>query len=458
MASARKGEASPKGTLQALGNQVLSVRTLVVSCVAVLVLIMLVAGAAPSASMAAEAQVTCPPPVLVNGPLTRWLDTTPVPGNLDLCTAWKEGKGLPQYQPPVSKPHKWPSCEAFVAKTMTEEGVVLAETFPKPGDLSRNLVWRGPYVTPVGLGIYYRIEYTFKVPHTAKIELYHPTWPFISESQKVFRKAFYDLVIIHEKGHKNVLARLSQKFGHDEVHRARPRGDETYGQAAQRLANTLFAQARHGLVVDAGFIQVRDKQFSYDALTHNGFKQSVLGGKDLPRIDYDLCYPITSTFDSDDDGWTVFGDAESTVPEHHLSGGNPGGFVLVADNPMNQVWYWQAPRKYLGNKFHAYGRFLTFDLKQSALDRPFDDVDVLMAGGGEILTKRFGSPPRLDWTTYFVALDPTGGWVNVGTNAPATKEQIQSVLGSLGLLQIRGEYQVGPDTGGLDNVAFGLTP
>ena len=463
MASARKREASAVGTLQALGAQVLHIGALHVSCAAVLLMTMLVAGAAPSPSMAAGTLRYCPPPFWVNGPLAGpikgQVDTTPVPGNLDLCTAWKEGKGLPQYQV-VPKPRRWSSCEAFVTKRK-KYGVELAKVLPDPGDLSKYLDWRGPYVTPEGLRDY-RIEYTFRKPVFARIELYKPTWQDISESQKAFIDSLYKLVLVHEKGHQNIMSRLSQKFGHDEVHRVRPRGNETYGRAAHRLASTLFKQSFHGLVTDAGVIEAGAETFpgflSYDVLTQGGDKQSVLGGKDYPSIEYDLCYPITSTFDSDDDRWTVVGDPESTVPDHHPSGGNPGGYVEVADDPNSEVWYWQAPRKYLGNKTHAYGRLLAFDLKQSALDRPFDNVDVRIAGGGVTLAKRFGSPPELDWTTYFLPLDTTGGWVDDATNAPATQEQIQSVLRSISLLHIRGEYQVGPDVGGLDSVAFGLKP
>src|SRR5262245_30273837 len=42
---------------------------------------------------------------------------------------------------------------------------------------------------------------------------------------------------------------------------------------------------------------------------------------------------------------------------------------------------------------------------------------------------KFGSPPGLDWTPYAVPLDITAGWVD-GANAPATEQQIQTVLES----------------------------
>ena len=119
-----------------------------------------------------------------------------------------------------------------------------------------------------------------------------------------------------------------------------------------------------------------------------------------------------------------------------MTGGNPDGFIEIKDIVASDTWYWAAPQKFLGDRSHVYGTLLTFDLKQSALDSQFDARDVILEGGGDILNMRFGSPPGLDWTSYAVPLDITGGWVDQATGLPASLEEIKHVLGSLTQLQI----------------------
>ena len=425
-------------------------RGLAVSLTCAGVLATMIAGAASSPSMAAETQLSCP--FYVNQRLLGFL-FAPVPGDLDLCAAWHLGTNLPTY-PESTTVYEWPRCEDWVAAVNDPlNPEPLGRTLPDPLLLDTFLRSSQIYITQVGL-VHYRIRFRFLVPRRAKIELYRPNWDGITEAQRVLLDRLFELVLVHEKGHKNILANLSQKFSFDGVRRARPRGDETYDEAAQRLAGTLYKQARLNLVQDDRVIEVKPWP-GYDVQTSGGFKQSVFGGTDYPGLDR-LCLPITSTFDTDDEGWTASGDAVSSDPTYHASGGNPGGFVEIVDQAIEGVWYWVAPQKYLGDRSGAYGTFLTFELKQSALDKPFSAVDVRIAGGGPTLAKRFNSPPGLDWTLYFLPLDVTGGWVVEATNAPATRQQIQSTLDSLSSLQIRGEYRTGADVGGLDNVAFGV--
>lgn len=345
------------------------------------------------------------------------------------------------------------SCDEWVKKATkgpVADRVSLGRTLPLPLDLGRNLYPARAEVTPVpGVPGQYRILFTFGV-NNKRILLFRPTWDNMTASQVSQLNALYDLVLVHEKGHKNILHSLMEKFKHNEKHFVHPAQSETEEHAADRLAGRLYDEAKVGLGQDDQKIEEL-----YDIQTNGGFKQSVFGGMDYPSLER-ICLPITSTFDVDDEKWTATGDAVSQVPTYHASGGNPGGFIEIVDQAIEQTWYWVAPPKYLGDRSEAYGTFLTFELKQSALDRPYEQVDVRISGGGGTLVKRFGSPPGLDWTLYFLALDVTGGWVVEATNAPATQEQIQSTLDSLISLQIRGEYRIGADTGGLDNVAFGV--
>lgn len=161
-----------------------------------------------------------------------------------------------------------------------------------------------------------------------------------------------------------------------------------------------------------------------------------------------------STFDTNDEGWRITGDAQgaSVLPTHMAAGGNPGGHISATDDVQGGVWYFQAPASFHGNFAAAYGTSLTFDLKQSSLANQFDSVDVYLRGGG--LELRFDTPnnPGTAWTSYSLLFTEAGGW-QIGGVAP-TLGQIQQVLANITDLQIRGEYVTGADMGSLDNVVM----
>ena len=160
-----------------------------------------------------------------------------------------------------------------------------------------------------------------------------------------------------------------------------------------------------------------------------------------------------STFDSNNEGWTTFGDATSSSPTFFSTGGNPGGRVCATDASSGATWYFQVPAKFLGNVSSAYNGTLTFDLTQSATDSQYDDEDVVLIGGGLTLAFSTLNNPGTNWTSYSVPLNEAG-WRNTANNQPATQAQMLQVLSSLTALRIRGEYRSGADTGCLDNVAL----
>jgi len=47
---------------------------------------------------------------------------------------------------------------------------------------------------------------------------------------------------------------------------------------------------------------------------------------------------IVSTFDIDDEGWTVFGHVTSGSPAYSATGGNPGGTISASDDGSG-IWY-----------------------------------------------------------------------------------------------------------------------
>lgn len=166
---------------------------------------------------------------------------------------------------------------------------------------------------------------------------------------------------------------------------------------------------------------------------------------------------VESTFDTDKEGWKVFGDATSSEPTYVATGGNPGGHLLANDRAVGGIWYWKAPAKFMGNHLDAYGDTLSYDLRQTPTSSQINRVDIFLAGGGITLVYDTSYNPGLNWTPYSIGLTETAGW-DIGSlgGAAPTQAQMQQVLGNITDLQIRGEFVNGNDTGRLDNVI--MTP
>lgn len=168
---------------------------------------------------------------------------------------------------------------------------------------------------------------------------------------------------------------------------------------------------------------------------------------------------VYSGFDKNDEGWQVIGDVQNSFakPEYHNTGGNPGGCLSATDETTGGVWYWNAPRKFLGSKKKAFNKKLEFNLKQSALDSQFDAPDIILESKDLKLVYSLPNHPDTAWTTFSVVLSTNAGWKkNSETGEPATSEDFKQVLSNLSGLRIRGEYITGPDFGYLDNVCLYL--
>jgi hypothetical protein len=169
--------------------------------------------------------------------------------------------------------------------------------------------------------------------------------------------------------------------------------------------------------------------------------------------------PVTgervSTFDADDEGWTIAGDAQagSIAPNFNADGGNPGGFISADDDVAGGVWYFQAPEKFGGDASAAYGGTLEFDMLITEVVEPFASPDVILASADVTLVFDLPADPGTDWTHQIVPLEETA-WLD-SFGLPPTQEEFVSVLASIERMQIRGEYNTGPDTGSLDNVRLG---
>ena len=173
----------------------------------------------------------------------------------------------------------------------------------------------------------------------------------------------------------------------------------------------------------------------------------------------DVAGMVRSTFDKGVDGWRVTGDVQggSSYPNYEETGGNPGGHLSAVDDVQGGVWYWVAPANFRGDKSGFYGGTFTYDIYQNNRTSQFDADDIELSGGGIDLTYDFGGTethPRTDWTAYSVTLDESDDWVVDGTGDQATAAEMQTVLGDVTRLHIRGEYVSGSDTGYLDNPAL----
>jgi hypothetical protein len=172
---------------------------------------------------------------------------------------------------------------------------------------------------------------------------------------------------------------------------------------------------------------------------------------------------IVSNFDNAGaglDGWTVTGDAVGGVPSYQSTGGNPGGFAQVLDGGTGQVIYWVAPSKFLGDLSSYAGGTLRFDMSQSPVSSLFlssvGDIQ-LISPGLTLVTDIFSASnlPTTAFKTETVSLSTATPWrLTTTSGALASAADLQTVLGNVTGLRIRGEISLLIDTNGLDNVVL----
>jgi len=165
----------------------------------------------------------------------------------------------------------------------------------------------------------------------------------------------------------------------------------------------------------------------------------------------------SSTFEGDKEGWVLSNNGPGTDPTLQREGGNPAGNLCGKDQGDGDIWYFVAPRKYLGNASAFFGKRLTFDLKQGSIFNQVRGRDVVLNGGGIGITFNLRYAPGVDWTPYSARLDGASGWKLDEPGFPdATDADLKTVLGDINSLRIRGEFFDGPDdTACLDNVYLG---
>jgi alkaline phosphatase D len=166
---------------------------------------------------------------------------------------------------------------------------------------------------------------------------------------------------------------------------------------------------------------------------------------------------LQSHFTHDAEGWTIVGDAQGgfVAASYAPDGGISDGYIFANDDVTGGTWYFSAPDTYLGDKTTYYNATLKFSLFQhSDMNDQFDAADIVLKNNDQQIVFRLNNFPGTDWTSYHISINETSGWLKGDYNSqiPATKADIEEVLSNITSFLIRGEYQTGPDEGGLDNM------
>ena len=168
--------------------------------------------------------------------------------------------------------------------------------------------------------------------------------------------------------------------------------------------------------------------------------------------------PVTSEFATGTDGWQVRGPAVG--PTWEGDDGDPPGSISAVTAGTGGDWYWKAPVSYHGNRLDCYGRTLRYSVKHEPMSfgDPQDESqdDIVLRGGGLTLSFDDESPVMPMWTGRYIPLHENAGWAKrSGTmRMPATRADLQTVLGSLNSLEIRGGSGGAAMKGYLDNVGL----
>lgn len=166
-------------------------------------------------------------------------------------------------------------------------------------------------------------------------------------------------------------------------------------------------------------------------------------------------------FQKDAAGWTITGDAQGGYTEASYSpdGGVKDGYIYADDDVAGGVWYFTAPSSYHGNKSEYYGATLKFSLfQESAMKKQFEKADIIFKNGSDEIYYLHDSNkyPGPDWTHYSVKISAGNGWFKgkYKSEVEASEADIKKVLSNVTEFHIRGEFETGPDNGGMDNIVI----
>ena len=167
-----------------------------------------------------------------------------------------------------------------------------------------------------------------------------------------------------------------------------------------------------------------------------------------------------SQFQDNAEDWIITGDAQGGFIEASYSpdGGIQDGYIYANDNVAGGTWYFTSPSSYHGDKTEYYGTTLSYSLFQdSNMSNQFDNNDIIFRNGAEQITYAYNDAslfPTELWTDYNIEIKEGSGWFKGehDSGVLATESDIKAVLANVTEFSIRGEFESGPDNGGMDNV------
>ncbi|MFC1822517.1 PEP-CTERM sorting domain-containing protein [Thermodesulfobacteriota bacterium] len=158
---------------------------------------------------------------------------------------------------------------------------------------------------------------------------------------------------------------------------------------------------------------------------------------------------LVSTFDTDADGWTIL--VGSIPVQHSSTGGNPGGYIWGQDNLGAHTWFFSTTT-WAGNWTSYIGGSLEFDINYISGSGSFLSEEVRIYSHSDYAYWDTSiNPPKGSWTQYEVDLIASNFTIS-GTKT------FNQIMADVTEIWIRGEYGVGVDKAGLDNVKVAPIP
>jgi hypothetical protein len=164
---------------------------------------------------------------------------------------------------------------------------------------------------------------------------------------------------------------------------------------------------------------------------------------------------VLSSFNTNDEGWTVGNLQPGSASTVELPTHNVGGFITTTD--VTALTGFLAPAAYGGNLSSYLGQTVQFDLSDAQVDGTAYASLILYSGSTSIT---FGaSAPGTSFTHYTIPLAAAGWTVYpgggvVGTT-PVTDDLFLSVLNNVTGFAINADWHSGDDVTSLDNVLLG---
>jgi hypothetical protein len=146
----------------------------------------------------------------------------------------------------------------------------------------------------------------------------------------------------------------------------------------------------------------------------------------------------SSDFRTNVEDWTLSDENNEIV--HNPADASSNGYVCNAVVDSESARRFQSPQAWSGDHSSAYGGNLTFALRNLS-DQSSETGDITLTGGDLTLTYTLPTTPQTEWTRYIVSLIETG-WLNSGTGAPATEQEIRQALTNFTALGIGATNQI----------------